>query len=169
MIRHCEESDFEQIWEVINDGAQLYGGFVPADCLEEPYMSKTKLQDEIKQGVAFWAFEESGTLLAVMGSQQVQDVTLIRHAYVRSRCQKQGLGGHLLSHLCKLATAPMLVGTWTDAVWAINFYKKYGFTLVSQEEKVQLLHKYWTVADRQIETSSVMADQRWRRLKDVPA
>ena len=169
LIRRCEQSDFQQIWDIINDGAQSYKGFIPADCLEEPYMSKGKLQHEIEQGVEFWAYEESGTLLAVMGRQNVEDVALIRHAYVRSRSQKQGLGGYLLSHLRTVASSPMLVGTWTDATWAIKFYEKHGFEPVSQEEKIRLLRKYWTVPDRQIETSSVLADQQWRRLRAAPA
>ena len=97
-----------------------------------------------------------------MGLQQVQDVTLIRHAYVRTGSQKQGIGGRLLSHLQGLTNGPLLVGTWADAVWAIRFYLRYGFQLVDQLEKERLLKKYWTVPDRQIETSVVLADAKWR-------
>jgi hypothetical protein len=92
-----------------------------------------------------------------MGLQQVQDVTLIRHAYVVSKSQKQGIGGLLLSHLQGLATSPMLVGTWADATWAIRFYQKHGFQLVCELEKDRLLRKYWAIPERQIETSVVLA------------
>ena len=90
-------------------------------------------------------------LVGVMGLQQVQDVTLIRHAYVRTSSQKRGIGAHLLSHLRKLANTPVLIGTWADAVWAIRFYERHGFQIVGLQEKSRLLKKYWTVPERQIE------------------
>ena len=102
-----------------------------------------------------------------MGIQQVQDVTLIRHAYVRTSSQKQGIGAQLLSHLRGLASAPVLIGTWADAVWAIQFYEKYGFHLVGPQEKDRLLRKYWTIPERQIETSVVLADPKWRDTQRV--
>jgi N-acetylglutamate synthase-like GNAT family acetyltransferase len=163
MIRRCDKRDFEIIWAIINDGAQAYKGIIPADRWTEPYMSREKLQDEIDEGVAFWGYEETGTLTGVMGLQQVQDVTLIRHAYVRTRSQKRGAGARLLSHLRELANGPVLVGTWADAVWAIRFYEKYGFQVVGAQEKNRLLEKYWTVPERQIETSVVLADPQWRK------
>src|ERR1700732_3258904 len=98
-------------------------------------MSREKLQHEIDEGVVFWGCEETGTLVAVMGLQQVQDVTLIRHAYVRTSSQKLGFGAHLLSHLRELAQSPVLVGTWADAVWAIRFYERYGFQTGGFKEK----------------------------------
>jgi N-acetylglutamate synthase-like GNAT family acetyltransferase len=162
MIRRCDDRDFEPIWAIVNDGAQAYKGIIPADRWAEPYMSEEKLRHEMDDGVVFWGWEEAGTLAGVMGLQQVKDVTLIRHAYVRTGSQKQGIGGRLLSHLQGLTNGPLLVGTWADAVWAIRFYLRYGFQLVDQLEKERLLKKYWTVPDRQIETSVVLADAKWR-------
>jgi GNAT superfamily N-acetyltransferase len=121
MIRLCDDRDFELIWTIINDGAQAYKGIIPADRWTEPYMTREKLQHEIEEGVVFWGCEETGSLVGVMGIQVVQDVTLIRHAYVRSSSQKRGVGARLLSHLRGLANGPVLIGTWADAVWAIHF------------------------------------------------
>jgi len=162
MIRRCDDRDFELIWTIINDGAQAYKGIIPVDRWTEPYMSRDKLQHEIADGVVFWGYEESGTLAGVMGIQDVQDVTLIRHAYVRTANQKQGIGKHLLSHLRELTGRPVLIGTWADAAWAIRFYEKHGFRMVNPQEKDRLLKKYWSIPDRQIETSVVLADQKWR-------
>jgi len=162
MIRRCDDRDVETIWTIVNEGAQAYKGIIPADRWTEPYMSMEKLRQEIGEGVIFWGYEENGTLLAVMGIQRVQDVTLIRHAYVRTAIQKLGLGGQLLAHLRELTSGPILIGAWADAVWAIGFYQKHHFELVPIEEKNRLLKKYWTVPDRQIETSVVLADARWR-------
>ena len=162
MIRRCDERDFELIWAIINDGAQVYKGIIPADRWTEPYMSREKLQHEIDEGVVFWGYEEAGTLVGVMGLQQVQDVTLIRHAYVRATSQKRGIGAHLLAHLRELANGPVLIGTWAQAVWAIRFYERHGFQMVGSEEKNRLLKKYWSVPERQIETSVVLADSTWR-------
>jgi GNAT superfamily N-acetyltransferase len=100
-----------------------------------------------------------------MGIQAVQDVTLIRHAYVRTTNQKRGIGALLLSHLRELAGTPILIGTWADAVWAIRFYERHGFQLVGPQEKDQLLKRYWTVPERQIETSVVLADRKWREMQ----
>ena|ERR1700682_3993662 len=162
MIRCCDERDFELIWAIINDGAQAYKGIIPADRWTEPYMSREKLQHEIAEGVVFWGYEESGTLAGVMGLQLVRDVTLIRHAYVRSSSQKRGIGANLLTHLRELARGSVLIGTWADAEWAIKFYEKNGFQMVGPQEKDRLLKKYWTVPERQIETSVVLADAKWR-------
>ena len=163
MIRRCNPGDFEAIWSIINDGAQAYRGIIPADRLEDPYVSQDKLRHEIEAGVNFWGFEEEDLLAGVMGIQDVQDVTLIRHAYVRSASQKQGIGAKLLAHLCELTDRPILIGTWADATWAIRFYERHGFALVGPEEKNRLLKIYWTVPERQIETSVVLADTTWRR------
>jgi N-acetylglutamate synthase-like GNAT family acetyltransferase len=162
MIRCCDARDFEPIWAIVNDGAQAYKGIIPADRWAEPYMSEEKLRHEMDDGVVFWGWEEAGTLTGVMGLQQVKDVTLIRHAYVRTGSQKQGIGGRLLTHLQGMTNGPLLVGTWADAVWAIRFYQRYGFHLVDQLEKERLLKKYWTIPERQIETSVVLADAKWR-------
>jgi N-acetylglutamate synthase-like GNAT family acetyltransferase len=158
MIRRCEDRDFELIWAIINDGAQAYKGIIPADRWTEPYMPREILRHEIHEGVVFWGYEENGALIGIMGIQQVKDVTLIRHAYVRTSSQKRGIGGLLLSHLRGLATGPVLIGTWADAVWAIHFYERQGFQLVSPHEKDRLLREYWTIPERQVETSVVLAD-----------
>jgi N-acetylglutamate synthase-like GNAT family acetyltransferase len=164
MIRQCDHRDFDQIWAIINDGAKAYKGVIPADRWTDPYMSREKLRHEMDDGVVFWGFENAGTLAGVMGIQFVQDVTLIRHAYVRTTSQKRGIGAQLLSHLRELAATPFLIGTWADASWAIHFYQRQGFQLVSPEEKNRLLKKYWNIPERQIETSVVLADQTWRDL-----
>ena len=160
MIRPCRAEDLDQIWTIINDGAQAYQGIIPADRFTTPYMSRDKLQHEIADGVVFSGFEdEAGQLVGVMGIQPVQDVTLIRHAYVLSSHQKRGIGAQLLAHLRAKATTPVLIGTWADATWAIRFYQAHGFRLVGPDEKNLLLKKYWTVPARQIETSVVLTDQ----------
>lgn len=161
MIRRCDERDFELIWAIVNDGAQAYKGIIPEDCWTEPYMSTSELQHEINDGVEFWGLEESGDLIGVMGLQRVRDVTLIRHAYVLTTRQKQGIGARLLSHLRDLASAPVLIGTWADATWAIRFYEGHGFRMVSPRQKDSLLKHYWSVSARQIETSVVLADRSW--------
>jgi GNAT superfamily N-acetyltransferase len=164
MIRRCDNYDFELIWAIINDGARAYQGIIPEDRWTEPYMSREKLQHEIEEGVVFWGYEETGTLVGVMGLQKVQGVTLIRHAYVRTASQGRGIGAHLLSHLRELAKGPVLIGTWADAIWAIRFYERHGFRIVGRQEKDRLLKQYWTVPERQIETSVVLADTKWWEL-----
>jgi len=163
MIRRCDDRDFELICAIINDGARAYKGVIPEDCWTEPYMSRIELQHEIEQGVVFWGYEEE-RLVGVMGYQPVQDVILIRHAYVCTRNQKRGIGGHLLSLLLKLAEAPVLIGTWAEAAWAIRFYERHGFQIVPPREKDRLLRRYWTIPERQIETSVVLADPKWWNL-----
>ena len=124
-------------------------------------MPREELRHEIQGGVVFWGCKEHGRLRGVMGLQPVQDVTLIRHAYVRTSVQNRGVGGELLSFLKTRTTRPLLVGTWTDAVWAVRFYEKHGFRLVTPEEKDRLLKKYWSIPPRQIRTSVVLADGKW--------
>ena len=160
MIRKCLDGEFETIYEIINDSAQAYKGIIPMDCWKEPYMSKGKLQREINEGVGFWGYEKEGELVGVMGIQHVQNVILIRHAYILTVRQNQGIGGKLLSYLLTQTDRPFLVGTWADATWAIRFYKKYGFELVTAKEKDRLLKKYWSVPDRQIRSSVVLVDKR---------
>jgi len=164
MIRRCDDRDFELIWTIINDGAQAYKGTIPADRWTEPYMSREQLQGEIDEGVVFWGYEEAGALVGVMGLQQVQDVTLVRHAYVRTSSQKRGVGGQLLSHLRQLESGPMLIGTWAAAVWAIHFYERHGFQVVSPQDKDRLIKRYWTIPERQMATSVVLADRKWWKL-----
>ncbi len=161
MIRKCDNRDFENMYSIINDAAQAYKGVIPTDCWHEPYMSREYLRREMNSGVVFWGYEENGTLLGVMGIQDVKDVTLIRHAYVRTANRNQGIGGKLISHLMTLISRPALVGTWAAAVWAIRFYEMHGFRLVTREEKDRLLGKYWSITKRQTATSVVLADERW--------
>jgi GNAT superfamily N-acetyltransferase len=159
-IRPCRESDFPVIWTIINDGASAYRGVIPPDCQHDPYMTAEALSHEMASGVHFWGCEDDGHLIGVMGSQDVSDVTLIRHAYVRSDYQKQGVGAQLLAHLRSMASRPVLIGTWADAHWAIRFYQRHGFRLVTLEEKEHLLRRYWQISARQIETSVVLTDQQ---------
>jgi len=161
MVRRCKENEFEMVLNIINDAAQAYRGIIPADRWKEPYMSEEYLRKEMDDGVIFWGHEENGELKGVMGIQDVKDVTLIRHAYVRTAKRNQGIGGKLLSYLREQTTLPILIGTWADAVWAIRFYEKYGFSLVTKKQKDFLLKKYWSIPERQVETSVVLADKKW--------
>ena len=156
-----EHRDFEILYSIINEAAQKYKGVIPDDCWKMPYMSKDELKHEIDAGVVFWGFEADAKLIGVMGIQRIQDVTLIRHAYVLPAHQHQGVGKQLLDALCRQTDRPMLIGTWADAAWAIRFYEKYGFKRVSQREKNRLLQKYWSIPARQVETSVVLADRTW--------
>lgn len=166
MIRRCEPDDFEAIYEIVNDAAVAYKGVIPADRWHEPYMGREELQHEIDAGVRFWGYEEDGTLVGVMGIQDVQEasdtegVALIRHAYVRTTQRRKGIGGKLLSHLLTLSERPTLIGTWAAATWAIRFYEKHGFRLVTEKEKNRLLKKYWSIPERQVETSVVLVEER---------
>lgn len=163
MIRICLASDFDAIGQVINEAAEAYRGIIPADRFPTPYMSSELLRHEIDDGVVFWGWEEAGQLIGVMGIQDVRDVTLIRHAYVRTAHRGQGIGSRLLLHLRAQTDRPILMGTWADACWAIEFYQKHGFRLVAADEKSRLLRKYWKIPQRQVETSVVLADDRWFR------
>ncbi|MCH8893511.1 MAG: GNAT family N-acetyltransferase [Chloroflexi bacterium] len=161
MIRDCVAADIEAIYQVINDAAQAYRGHIPTDRWKDPYMPRDELHEEISAGVTFLGYEEDGELAGVMGIQEVEDVTLIRHAYVRTAQRGRGIGGKLLARIMQEATRPALIGTWAGAVWAVSFYEGRGFQVVSTQEKERLLRKYWNVPDRQIETSVVLADQSW--------
>ena len=159
MIRLCTPDGQADILRIVNDGAQAYKGVIPADCWHEPYMSSEELHREIGAGVAFSCFMEADRVLGVMGIQDVKDVTLIRHAYVAETAQHRGIGTALLNHLRRQTHRPLLIGAWADAVWAIRFYQKHGFFIVDGEVKERLLRTYWTVPDRQIETSVMLAEQ----------
>ena len=163
MIRQCndKDKDIETMYSIINNAAEKYEGVIPEDRWKVPYMSLEKLGHEIGDGVEFWGYEKNGELIGVMGIQNVQDVTLIRHAYVHPAEQGQGIGSELLSFLCKQTDRPILIGTWADAVWAVGFYEKRGFQLVSQADKNRLLRKYWSIPERQTESSVVLADKKW--------
>jgi N-acetylglutamate synthase-like GNAT family acetyltransferase len=163
MIRECKESDFNSIFEIINDAAKVYKGVIPQDRWQEPYMSLAELSTQIEDGIVFWGLERDGQLLGVMGIQDKGDVTLIRHAYVLSRAQKRGIGKKLLQHLQEMTKKPILIGTWSAASWAVSFYQKNAYMLVSEEEKNRLLRRYWSVPERQVETSVVLANQSWHQ------
>jgi GNAT superfamily N-acetyltransferase len=157
-IRLCSDHDLDAILKIVNQAAEAYRGVIPADRWHEPYMARRELDSEIAAGVAFWGYEQDGVLIGVMGIQLVRDVDLIRHAYVRPNGQRQGVGGGLIEHLRRQSTRRMLVGTWAAAAWAIAFYRRHGFELVSPERKTELLETYWTIPARQIETSVVLAN-----------
>lgn len=161
MIRLCRNDEFDTVCEIVNDAAEAYRGIIPPDRWHEPYMPPEELRHEMDAGVVFWGWEDDGRLVGVMGIQDVRDVTLIRHAYVRTARRNQGLGGRLLAHLHARASRPVLVGTWAAATWAVRFYEKHGFRRVTPREKDRLLRTYWSIPERQVETSVVLADERW--------
>jgi GNAT superfamily N-acetyltransferase len=161
VIRPCLDSDLEAMFEIINDAATAYRGIIPADRWHEPYMPLEELRREIAAGVCFWGLEDEGGLVGVMGIQDKGEVTLMRHAYVRTSRRGQGVGTRLLRHLESTTRKPILIGTWAAATWAITFYQKNGYRLLPREEKDRLLHKYWTIPERQVETSVVLADAGW--------
>lgn len=156
MIRRCREDEVPEIGAIINAAAEVYRGVIPQDRWHEPYMPLSELEAEIAAGVVFWGYGD-GELLGVMGIQPVRDVELIRHAYVLPVSQGHGVGSALLEHLQRLAKQRMLVGTWGAAEWAIRFYRRHGFQLVAPERTAALLKAYWTIPDRQIATSVVLA------------
>jgi len=157
MIRRCTGADVPIIDAIVNEAAEAYRGAIPADCWHEPYMTRASLIEEIAAGVNFSGFEDEGSLAGVMGLQTVQDVTLIRHAYVRTSHQGRGIGATLLKELSGQVEGPLLIGTWAAATWAIRFYERHGFRLVPADERDRLLTQYWTVSPRQRETSVVLA------------
>jgi len=165
-IRKSEANDFEAILAIINDAAQAYRGVIPSDLWHEPYMSTDELAKEIASGVIFWMAEGNGQLLGVMGIQDKENVALVRHAYTATTVQRKGIGTKLLRHVEALADKPILIGTWADASWAIEFYRRNGFTVVSDGDKNRLLRAYWSVPARQVETSVVLADRRWMKAQD---
>lgn len=155
-IRPCSASDFDAMLTVINSAATAYDGVIPVDRYHVPYMPAGELRDEIAAGVRFWGWFGADGLLGLMGIQDVDDVTLIRHAYVAPESQGAGVGSRLLAHLMDLSHGPLLVGTWADAKWAIRFYQRHGFRLVTPAEKDRLLRRYWHIPERQVETSVVL-------------
>ncbi len=162
VIREIGASDLPSALAIINDAAQAYRGVIPPDRWHEPYMPAEELAGEIADGVRFWVAEEDACLVGVMGIQDRGEVALIRHAYVAPAAQGKGVGSRLLAHLEALTAKPILIGTWADASWAIAFYRRHGFATVSTAEKERLLRRYWSIPERQIETSVVLADRRWR-------
>ena len=156
-IRPCPDDEREAILAIVNAAAEAYRGVIPADRWHEPYMTPEELDGEIAAGVEFWGYEEDGELVGVIGIQPLSDVDLIRHAYVSPGRQRGGIGGALLEHVSSAATQRILVGTWAAADWAISFYRRHGFELLSRDRATELLRTYWTIPDRQIETSVVLA------------
>ena len=157
LIRPCADDERAAILALVNAAAEAYRGVIPADRWHEPYMPPDELDGEIAAGVRFWGYEDDGELVGVMGLQPVRDVELIRHAYVAPGRQRGGVGGTLLEHLAERTTTRMLVGTWAAAEWAVRFYERHGFTPVGRERTAELLRAYWTIPERQIETSVVLA------------
>ena len=161
LIRRGVDADLDAMFAIVNDAAVAYRGVIPADRWHEPYMSASELRKEITEGVVFWVAEQEGHLLGVMGIQDKGTVALVRHAYVDPRAQRSGVGTSLLRHVRGLVDKPILIGTWSAATWAIEFYQRNGFTTVQRSEKDRLLRTYWSIPERQIETSVVLADGRW--------
>jgi GNAT superfamily N-acetyltransferase len=157
-IRLCGDDEAAPILAIVNAAAEAYRGVIPADCWHEPYMPRDELDNEIAHGVIFWTYYDAGKLIGVMGLQRVRDVDLIRHAYILPDRQRNGIGAALLRHLRRQSTRPMLIGTWAAADWAIRFYQKHGFELVSPTRKTALLKTYWSIPDRQAEESVVLVD-----------
>ncbi|MGH7496060.1 MAG: GNAT family N-acetyltransferase [bacterium] len=162
MIRKATNEDFEEIFTTINDAAIAYKGVIPPDRWHEPYMTKVELQSQIEDGVRFSCYVDNDEIIGVMGIQEKTDVELIRHAYVRTEQRKKGIGTLLLQELIKDAKKPILIGTWKAADWAIRFYEKRGFRLVEEDAKNHLLKKYWAIPDRQVETSVVLVDEKYK-------
>ena len=160
-IRPCGPQDIPALFSIINDAAQAYKGIIPADCWHEPYMSLDELTREIGHGIAFWGCEEGGKLVGVMGIQDCGEVTLVRHAYVKTDQRRKGIGEKLLKQLETMTPKPILIGTWSAADWAIRFYEKNGYRSLSRPETERLLRRYWQIPERQIETSIVLANARW--------
>ena len=158
MIRNCRDDERAAILAIVNAAAEAYRGVIPADRWREPYMDARELEGEIAAGVVFWGYEVDGRLIGIMGIQALGDVDLIRHAYVLADEQRRGVGGELLAYLRGLSDRRMLVGTWAAAGWAIRLYQRNGFELVSPEAKTALLKAHWTIPDRQVETSVVLAN-----------
>jgi GNAT superfamily N-acetyltransferase len=166
-IRRCGAQDLPRLFSIINDAAQAYKGIIPADRWHEPYMALDELQREIDGGIAFWGCmlggeSSDGQLVGVMGIQDRGEVDLIRHAYVQTDQRRKGIGEKLLRALETLSAKPVLIGTWSAATWAIRFYEKNGYRELSRAETERVLRKYWSIPERQIETSVVLANARWK-------
>jgi N-acetylglutamate synthase-like GNAT family acetyltransferase len=166
MIQSATEKDFDEIYYVINDAAMAYKGIIPPDRWHEPYMTKEELKKQIDEGVKFSCYLEENRIIGVMGIQDKIDVNLIRHAYVVTRHRNKGIGAILLLELLARSEKPILIGTWKAAHWAIKFYEKHGFHLVTEEEKEYLARRYWDIPDWQVETSVVLADKKFERTKE---
>jgi GNAT superfamily N-acetyltransferase len=160
-IRSYSPNDFDEVFAVINDAAVAYKDVIPPDRWHQPYMPRDELAAEITDHVEFWLADDGTLIIGVMGIQDRGDVALIRHAYVRTGHQHQGIGRALLDHVRGRSQKPLLIGTWAAASWAIDFYRHNGFTQLPRKTKERLLRHYWNIPERQIETSVVLADRAW--------
>jgi len=155
MIRECTIDDAERICFVVNEAAEAYRGVIPDDCWHEPYMPLDELRREMA-GMTFFGWDGVDGLVGVMGYQPLEGVTLVRHAYVLSARQGEGIGGRLLDHLMAMSSGRLLVGTWQAATWAVRFYERHGFRRLGDAESQELLRRYWEIPARQRETSLVL-------------
>jgi GNAT superfamily N-acetyltransferase len=154
MMRICQPADTKRIYLITNEAAKAYQGVIPADCYHEPYMPIDELKRELAE-MTFFGWEERGELVGVIGLQPIKEVTLIRHTYVLPQCQRRGIASCLIDNMKRLCKTPrLLVGTWSDAYWAIALYQKHGFRLMPNKD--ELLKTYWKITQRQIETSVVL-------------
>ena len=157
MIKEYKKKDISKILNIINDASLKYKGVIPNNCWHEPYMSEDELIDEISDGVHMFGYHDNNKLISVIGIQEVKDATLIRHAYTLTSYQGKGIGSALLEYLLKKnQKSRLLVGTWRKAVWAIRFYKKFGFIIHSKDQTTILLKKYWKIPAKQIDNSVVL-------------
>jgi GNAT superfamily N-acetyltransferase len=161
-IRPCTAADLPALFSIVNDAARAYKGVIPADCWHDPYMPLDELKQGIRDGIVFWGYEAGGELVGLMGMQDRGELTLIRHAYVRTAQRRGGIGEKLLRHLEAMTEKPILIGTWSAAAWAIRFYEKNGYRVLARPEIDRLLRKYWSISQRQIDTSVVLANARWK-------
>jgi GNAT superfamily N-acetyltransferase len=154
LIRICTIEDTQSLYRIINEAATAYEGQIPADCYHQPYMTLAELQNEM-QRMTLFGWEEEGVLAGVMGMEPIKDVTLVRHAYVLTAFQGQGIGSKLIKHIeAHCPTELLLVGTWQAATWATAFYARHGFEFLADKDR--LLNDYWAITPRQTETSVVL-------------
>ena len=157
MISEYMKSDSSKILYVINDAAIKYKGIIPDNCWHEPYMTEQELVDEFTDGVRMFGYNRNNKLIGVIGIQEIKDVILIRHAYTLTSYQGKGIGSALLKYLLKRnQNYRLLVGTWQNARWAIQFYEKFNFILHAKKQATQLLKKYWKIPLKQIKNSVVL-------------
>ena len=157
MINEYTKNDTSTILHIINDASLRYKGIIPDDCWHEPFMLEQELVDEFKDGVRMYGYHLNNKLIGVIGIQEVKDVILIRHAYTLTSHQGKETGSALLKYLLKKNhNSSLLVGTWQNATWAIQFYKKFGFILQTKDQSALLLKKYWKISSKQIKNSVVL-------------